>query len=165
MKCKKIQKKILTDFIDGELSANLEEKVKKHIKECKDCRDLYNFVKRQIVLPIRENESASISESVWDKIRGKIEKEQERKQKARLNSIFDFMLHVFSYRRPVFVGVSLLLVITVVFLLNRGGFQGDEVNAYVENQAEFLMQLEKEEINGQYEDFLNLGTDIEEYFL
>ena len=139
MKCKKIQKLILADYTDGEMTASDRQKVADHIRTCENCRALEKRLKESIIAPLARTEHVHPPKEVWSRIKGAIE---EPAPESITGNIADFLRGLFAVRKPVLVAVSLLVLVLVGGVFAKTYFAGrDTVNTYLEEQLDFLDSL------------------------
>ena len=77
MKCKNIQELLLTDYIDGEISEELKEKVKKHIQKCEKCKEFEQALIKGAIDPIKQVGIENPPEYVWTQIQDRIQGEKK----------------------------------------------------------------------------------------
>lgn len=165
MKCKNIQELILTDYLDGEMGSEQLKQVERHLAACTDCREFRDAAKQVVAEPFKNAGKVNPPESVWHQIEETIE---ERKNKRAVAHFFENLKTAFSVKKPVFAlsvvaAILIISVLAIQFLpLRRQSDTKDIVNAYLEEQAEYLAHLD--DANGG--DFnADFGTGIEDYFL
>ena len=156
MNCKKVQKLILTDYLDEELNSEQKSEIEAHIAGCQQCHQLEITAKKALVEPYIRLERALPQEKVWHKIKMEIQAEEKQKKSA-----FLFPKNVFAMI-TVFIAIVSITVMFVTFQKNNQ--EGLTVNT--ERQAENLAFLD-DGINYYSSDVENIsyGTEIEEYFL
>jgi len=152
MNCKKVKELLMTDYVDGELRSDIQQKIKQHLASCSDCRRLEESLQKKAIEPFRNAQKVQAPDIVWEGIKEAIATPQEAP--------------VFIIRRPAFAlaAVAMLIFLTTIFV--RPFFiSPGPVTEYIEEQAEFFAYLDNAAsgiVNGEDE---GLGTAIEEYFL
>jgi predicted anti-sigma-YlaC factor YlaD len=159
MKCKKIQKLILTDYTDGEMTAFDRQKVADHIRTCAKCRAFEARVKENIITPLRQTERVQPPEEVWSRIKETL---QEPERESIMESITDSLKGLFIIRKPVLVAVSLLVLVLVGGIFAKTYFtERNAANTYLEEQLDFLDSLYED--NGYTDEYTGFLT--EDFFL
>ena len=160
MKCKKIQKLILTDYSDGELDQALKDEIKSHISTCSSCRQLEENLKKQIIYPLKKTERVEAPEEIWRKIKETIEGPE--RENAYL-SIQELLASLFAIRKPLLAAVSIVLVLLIGGgILTRSYFtERTSMNVFMEDQLDFLDSL----TNGNGSKDSENGMWTEEFFL
>ncbi len=170
MNCERIKELIMTDYIDNELKSGLKEKIESHIKECANCRQLEQDLKRQACLPFRNLETLIPDDTLWQKIRERVVTEQLTSEPARepifvnileriKNSLFPTFGESLGLKRVV-VYASILIVFCTLGITGKMLYS-QRNNAYVKEEVTDYIELGTLD-NGYTDD---LGTAIEEFFL
>ena len=139
MRCKKIQKLILTDYTDGEMAGSSRQEVKDHIGRCADCRALEKRLKEQIITPFQRTGHVQPPEEVWSRIKGVLE---EPVRDSIRESITDFLRDLFIVRKPALVAVPLIVLMLVGGVFTKMYFtERSIVNTYLGEQLDFMDSL------------------------
>jgi anti-sigma factor RsiW len=69
----------LSDYIDGELQADLCAELEQHIEGCDNCRIVVNTLRRTIELYRESNEPVALSDDVRDRLFKKLDMEMNLK--------------------------------------------------------------------------------------
>ncbi|MFH1552072.1 MAG: zf-HC2 domain-containing protein [Candidatus Omnitrophota bacterium] len=140
MRCKKIQRLILADYTDREMTGPSRRKVTDHIRTCADCRELEERVKERIIAPLRQTGHVQPPEEVWLRIKRAIEGPERESVRE---SIADFLNNLLRVRKPVFAaGYLLVLVIAGGIFATTYFSERNAVNVYLEEQLDFLDSLD-----------------------
>ncbi len=112
MTCRDIQDLIMTDYLDGEASADVKKKVEEHLSACAPCRE-YLAAARKLDAGFKGPMPAEAPERIWMKVRDKIE-ERRVPVWERVRSWWEEVIWGF---RPTFVYSSLAASTLVVALV------------------------------------------------
>ncbi|MFQ5952472.1 MAG: anti-sigma factor family protein [Candidatus Omnitrophota bacterium] len=153
MKCDRIRK-ILHDYIDGELDREDRRVVEDHLGACAECKRIEEKLRKIAVEPFEKAEKAVPPERVWNNIREAITKEAESRS------------FIFARPKLAFATAGLaVLVACVLILANIYLKREDPVNSFLNEQMNYLVALG---INGEEETGIgemDFGTNIEKYLL
>jgi anti-sigma factor RsiW len=162
MDCKRIRDLILTDYIDDELSAGLQEEINEHLKACSECKQLVQDLRQAAVKPFKGLAQMCPPESVWEGIREKITKKPAEKR-GFLEGMQEAFNLIFHMPKPVLAAVTTSAIIFIGMFIMRGHFTGkNEIRNYFAEQMIFLSNLETNSVGNGNGD---TTTNIEEYFL
>jgi len=165
MKCKRV-KNLLIDYIDNELNQKLNRDIASHLDACPACRQMEQSLRLNVIQPLRQAKKEEVPERVWYQLKESI---INRPQRSFLADLITRCSVYFQIKRPVLVPVTamaMLVLLVSLFLFNSILDTQNTLNAYLADQADYLLQLAE---NGE-EGYLgiqevNLGTSIEKYFL
>ncbi len=165
MKCEKIQELILTDYFDGNMDLIQEEKLKEHLKVCSSCREFLKVANETSIEPFIKAERNHMSqEVVWSRVKENIAKEKVFSDELIHQPSLWYQLKVaFSFPRPAFVFGTMLTVMLIVMVFNRGdlyrqeelvdlGESGESEVEYVNyllNDDEYELAYEAESSQGE----------------
>ncbi|MFH1665671.1 MAG: zf-HC2 domain-containing protein, partial [Candidatus Omnitrophota bacterium] len=136
MRCRKIQRLILADYTDREMTGPNRRKVADHIRTCAGCREFEERVKERIIAPLRRTGHVKPPEEVWLRIKGAIERPE---RESVSESIADFLNNLLRVRKPAFAVGSLLVLILAGGIFAKTYFsERNAVNVYLEEQLDFL---------------------------
>lgn len=163
MNCKQIQELIITDYIDKQIDPKKKEKLRTHLKECNACRK-FASVAEETMQPFNKAETTNAPEHIWQAVKNRIE---ESTQPAESNIIMDFLrnlspLTILSRPRLAVVSVLVTVIFIGIFIIGQPLIKKAMINNYLNEQVLFLDGLEEDIAD---EDYLNLDTSIEEFFL
>ncbi|MGB2629863.1 MAG: zf-HC2 domain-containing protein [Candidatus Omnitrophota bacterium] len=163
MKCDKV-KKMLYDYIDGELDQKDRREVEGHLGACAKCRKFEENLRKLAVEPFEKAEKAVPPERIWSSIKEAIAQEAERK--SFLETTKEGFVAVFTRPRLAFATAGVAtLVACLLILVNIYLKREDPVNSFLAEQAEFLVALGENGENGTGIGDMDFGTDIEKYLL
>ena len=160
MKCKRIKEILITDYIDGQLSKALQEKIDEHLKICEQCREFEQLLQKKVIAPFKEAEQLQPPEFLWSRIRESVTAPEEQAQTVmeRLGRSFH---NIFIFRKPVLSAATVMAVILLAVIFTRIPFNGSKAtNIYLEEQIEFLSSLDTED-----PEHIDFGTSIEEFLM
>lgn len=164
MNCKKIQKIIMTDYIDSEASQELKKRISQHLENCPSCAEFERLVRKQAVEPLKGVSLLKPSESVWQTIRQRIEASQPEVESfvfrpRRSQRLF------FGLSRPVFALVSALVLLVIISPSLISFTRRKKLDNYLKEQVVFYSYLDNGSDNGIENGLVDFGTLVEEYFL
>ena len=159
MKCRKMQKLILTDYVDGELREDLRKEVECHVRTCARCRELLQKVQGAVVEPLHRSERIQPPESLWNDIKDSIE---HREAESPLETLRDRFRAILPPRKPVLAVITVSILFIVMGVLASTIFiRKNVLNIYLEDQMSFLDSLN----NGNGQTYPDIGIPYEEFFL
>ena len=166
MKCDKIQELILTDYIDGQLDSSAKQDIETHLRECSKCRE-FLLAAEKTTIPFNELDKVRAPEHIWQAIKSAIE---QKRQPFVSNVVVDFVRNIKSFiilPKPRLAIISALVMIVLATVIAGQNLSNKTmiIDDYLSEQVLFLESLNQGAINGDSEDYLNLGTSIEEFFL
>lgn len=168
MNCEDIRESLLTDYPDGQLTAEREEDINQHLSACVQCSKFSDAVCRSLVEPFKGAKKISLpQDKVWRNITQRIKEEQAP---AHLSNPFVEMIlrarEAIKIIKPAFA----LLAITVITLIAMGYFntrnpEVADLSGSSESDAQYIRYVADELSVNQSDDTVDYGTDIENYFL
>ncbi len=159
MNCKKMEKAVLTDYIDGNLKGRALEKIEQHLKSCPSCRMLAEELRATGKLFRAVLQEAAPS-GVWHKIHAEISAAPVRSHFPE--TILAYVRYYLSHLKPAVAiasaAVLLLFVLAAVRLMPH--------KAYLETTAA-QYDILAISYNGDEEDEseYDFGTPAEMFFL
>jgi predicted anti-sigma-YlaC factor YlaD len=169
MDCKRIQELLITDYMDGEASAEIRQQVKAHLAVCAQCREFEQVLRQKVVAPFENLEAVKPPETVWQGIKETITEESEAQESVpqqvpeTIRRMFDFLRQSFAVRRPAFALSTAFSILLVVFLFAQGPIRRQiAVNDYIQEQSTIMLSLNTP-VNGDMDQEINFGTSIERY--
>jgi len=142
MRCKQIQKMLLTGYLDDELDPVLRRRVSAHIEKCAYCREFEKQVKEIAIDPFDTAGRPLPPEIVWENIKNRVENGTSRRF---LRTFFWDMKRIIGSPRPLF-GFATVAVLLVVLILpgmqNRA--QDRRVSYFLAEELDFFDSLEDE---------------------
>ncbi len=150
MRCVRIQELLKTDYLDGMLNQAEEQYIKEHLRQCSLCRNLERELQIQHLL-FKNAKQRNVPQGLWHNIRNAIIEERLAKESR-----------VIHFRtRPVFALASAMAL--VIFIAYFAGIiiqkHSAGKTAKDESITEYLLSQDSQDL------LLNLGTNVEEYFL
>lgn len=79
MRCNKFRDIIITDYVDGELDAQGQQEIERHLQECAGCREFAAAVSALSVTPLRETAPEEPPAFLWTRIQNRLGQDQQRK--------------------------------------------------------------------------------------
>ncbi len=128
MNCERVKEFILTDYTDGQLSAQWQEEIKTHVDHCAACRDFAQEVKAQLITPFHQLPVEKPSESVWLAIKANIQPVANEEPQESLIDKLSRLVFVF---RPVLITACVFLIIGAVVLNNKLGVKHQPYMSYL----------------------------------
>ena len=188
MECKKIQKLLLTDYIDGEASDALKNEVERHVNICHTCRRFERDLLKTAIEPLRKAKESKPPDLVWNHIKETLGREtlgkealgkeaiilEERgKSGGFLAQVLDYLLDIChwgslsSISKPVLALATVLCAVLVLIATIIRFQTNNQRVAQVEpdKQVEYLAHEMGDSEYFSPEENNGYGTAIEEYFL
>ena len=151
MNCRRIQKLLMTDYIDGELNEKMRISILNHLATCDKCKQFEKTLQKETVSPFKAAEKKTPPDFIWEKIRSRIIADEESAFKV---------IRIF---KPAFAIPAIAVVILIAILVVRFPLIGrTTLNTYITDQTEFIMDLGQNGIDVPDE---GLGTSIEQFLL
>lgn len=141
MECKMMQGRLITDYLDGELSAEESLKIQQHMEACTACRELMGVVSETMAASFKGLKELQPDPIVWRNVRGMIAAEEERSEGwlKKVERILTPVLQPLAAFRLIFVTTMVLMVI----VLAKWPFNIVEPTyAYMEDQMTFMGELQ-----------------------
>jgi len=167
MNCKRFQKMIITDYLDGEINAERKKLVEEHLTRCSHCREFKEAVTKSVIEPFRKAEKVKPSDSIWHRIKERIEGEIERSLTPRpAADLIENLKRIFYVPRPVFVVATVMVVVLFLGIFTKLYTSKQEITRLQsEEQVEYIAYLFTENGDMSNGEDVGYGTAIEEYFL
>lgn len=164
MKCEQIKELILTDYIDGRMTASAKEGLEKHLMACHDCLEFARVAKAMAVEPFEKMPREKTPENVWMNIKEKITAREESVLMGWLEKIRDIFRSEVGFSRPVMAFAGTCLVVMAIGLVHLTGIDSNfvqMVEARQQEETEYMlaMSLSTPESEAGY------GSNVEQYFL
>ncbi len=167
MRCQKI-KRLIIDYVDGELNERLRRKINSHLKDCPSCRYIEQTLRSSIIEHFKESEMLKPPDIIWDKIKNNIAKEKEGKSLYRLINYWLECIKI-GIKRPLLfpaITTATIVILVIILFLGRVSMTRNRLNSYIEYQMQFILRLSEDEKDSYFgigeTDF---GTSIEEFLL
>ena len=138
MECKKVQDRLITEYMDQELSSGESEEVERHLTACLDCQRFFEAVQRSAVVPLKEAGEMQPDSIVWQRIQEKIEAKRLRSANG-FWKLADVLAPLLRMPQPVFrVAFVTALILVVVVLAKWPSSYADPVYGYISEQMTFM---------------------------
>ena len=139
MECKKVQDRLMTEYLDKELPAEDRSGIEQHLAECAACREFLGTVQKTAVIPFKEAGEMQPDGIVWERIAAKLEGRRDL-----LGSGFGGWLDKIASWRPLPImrGAFVTALILVVVMVAKFPFTyTDPVYGYMSEQMAFMSEL------------------------
>ena len=164
MNCKRIQKYIITDYIDGQMGDKQKSLIDQHLEHCHACKGYLSNIKKEVVSPFVNASKDVPDQLLWAQIKQTIEEEQQQQLEASLKPNFwERIRSAVHIPRPAF---ALATIVTMIFMIGSTGqlfFSAPIVKINGQDQVAYLSSLIDEPVD------MNNGNDsqtpIEKVFL
>lgn len=161
MECKKVQDRLITEYVDKELGSEETGEIERHLTACPDCREFLGAVQRSSVVPFKEAGTLEPESVVWQRIQMKIEEEQAPSQDG-----FWRLVDIFVSRFPIPVSVMraafvTALILVVVVLTKWPSSYTDPAYGYLSEQMTFMNGLRAGNTDLLNGDFKSYETVLE----
>ena len=164
MNCKRIQKYIITDYIDGQMADKQKSLIDQHLAHCPVCAGYLSSIKKEAINPFFNASKVVPDEILWAQIKQTIEDEQQQQlEKSFMPNFWERLRTSVHIPRPAF---ALATLVTMIFMVSSTGqlfFSSPMVKINGQDQVEYLSSLIDEPValnNGN-----DLQTPIEKVFL
>jgi len=164
MKCKKVQDRLITEYVDCELGCKERSEVEQHLKGCPGCRGFLEAVRKSSVAPFKEGGELQPDGIVWERIREKIEAEP-MKTESGFGKLADFLEPLWRVHQPIFrtAFVTAMILVAVVMAQWPFGYVVDPAYAYLSEQITVMDGLQKgnaELLNGDLTDYTEVLDEL-----
>jgi len=159
MNCERIEELILTDYLDGQLSAEQKKNIDVHLSRCPNCQAYLRAAQKVAFEPFANVEKLEPPESVWLGIQETILAQQEKQ---------NFLVHVWDNIKPILFPKPVFALATVAMLIVAGTAlvqlkTGQQANA--KENGEYLESLTEVPGALSLNDGKGFETTVEQYFL
>jgi len=156
MECKKVQERLITEYVDKELGLEENVEIERHLTACLECREFLGAVQRSSVIPFKESGEMQPSGAVWQKIQESLEAERARSRNW-FRGLADVLAPLLRMPQPVFRAAFVTaLILVVVVLAKWPSSYADPVEGYIVDQMTFMSGLEAgnaDALNGDLKDY------------
>ena len=160
MNCPKTQKHLM-EYIDGELKAELNEVLARHLTSCPACRRSEENLRREVIDPLRTARKHEPSEEIWHRIRARVENHPPSPF-----AVLEHWWSLVSLKRTAFALGTFLIIVSGLFFHFSDVAQKtsgpEDLNAYVLNQMKIFNELSTP---SEGESPYNFETAIEHVFI
>lgn len=151
MRCEEIRELLLSDYLDGELSAQMSTAVKEHLAGCKTCTELEARIRLSAVEPFRGLEPVKPAESVWRNISESIKAPTRPERKIS--------------PRPVFLAATIaVLLVAAAFLMHHSYAEKKDIGLYIEEEIGYLSSLDTNGSDNYYGTLADIGVITNELY-
>ena len=141
MECKKLQDRLITEYLDEELDSEENAEVERHLTACSDCRGFFKAVQGSAVTPFKEAGEMQPDSAVWQRIHEKIEAKQSRSANG-FRKLADAFIPLLRMPQPVFrVALATALILVAVVFARWPSSYVDPVYGYLSEQMTFMGEL------------------------
>ncbi|MCM8787466.1 MAG: zf-HC2 domain-containing protein [Candidatus Omnitrophica bacterium] len=153
MKCKKVKRLLLTDYIDNEIDEKIKEVVDKHLIACRNCFNFKNDLEKKLSV-LKTTKQITAPDFLWYNFKEKLEATKETKQKLfpLINLEFKKLI---NRAIPITVGISILLL--SLFFTSNTVKRRQLLYKYIGEQIDFLTTI----TSGEEIEYNNFNSDIE----
>ena len=170
MNCKKARRLLAADYTDGELDAAARAEVERHIGACAGCGRFGEELRRLAVEPLRNAPRVAAPASLWPRVLGAIQREEERGARAALRRVW----RVLRLPSVAYAAASAAAAVIVAATGLRGplapprgsraaAVDAEELHAYLEEQYSILAYESRSEPAESGD--AGFGTLVEEYLM
>lgn len=163
MECKKVQDRLITEYVDKELGSEENAAVEQHLTACADCREFFEGVQRSAVVPFKEAGEMQPDGAVWQRIQEKIEAERAHSA-GGFWKLVDIFISRFPFPVPLMrAAFATALILGVVVLAQWPSSYADPVAGYISEQMTFMNGLKTgntDLLNGDLKDYDMIFEEI-----
>lgn len=151
MECKKVQDRLLTEYLDKELGAEERSGIEEHLSGCAHCREFFEAVQKSAVVPFKTAGTLQPDSAVWQRIRAQLEAERERSHGGFWKLVDSLVSRLAIFARPLWgilrplplmrAAFVTALILVVVALAQWPSGYVHPAYAYVEEQMTFMGEL------------------------
>ena len=156
MKCKKVQERLITEYLDKEIGGSGGGAVERHLDACPECRKFFEVVQRNAVDPFKEAGEIKPDGIVWQRIQEKIEMERAHSGNWFVK-LADVLAPLWRMPQPIFRAAFVAAVILVAVVLTKWpSSYADPVYGYLSEQMTFIGELgagNTDLMNGDLKDY------------
>lgn len=166
MNCKKIQKQILTDYIDEQIGQDQKRLIEDHLSSCVHCREFAETAKTSIISPFFNIEKVVPSDQVWLNIKESIEQEPVNENLGYYEDFFRRLKDMIAPKRLAYAlaGVFVIILVAMAAIKINQPLQEIAVRE-TQQESEAITYLVKAIQDDELDENGDYGTAIEEYFL
>lgn len=166
MTCKEIQELILTDDMDGRLSAPQESALEAHLASCTACREFKAQAMQAVSDPFRQSRHFDPLPDTWQKIKERLE--QKNSWGYHWEGFLESARDLFKVPRLALAFASVIFVVLFVSFLGKALIlkplaKVQQETFYANNVASYFSFLQSDQEGTDQEE--GFGSGIEKYFL
>lgn len=156
MECKEFQDQLINEYVDKELGPEENNQVERHLTLCLDCREFFEAVQSDAVIPFKEAGEIQPDSVVWQRIQESIDAERIH-SRGGFGSLANALALLLRISRSIFrVAFATALIFGIVVLAKWPSSYADPVKGYISEQMTFMNELQ----TGN-PDFVN--SDLKDY--
>jgi predicted anti-sigma-YlaC factor YlaD len=156
MECKKVQDRLITEYLDKELGREETAEIERHLTACQDCREFLETVRKTAEVPFKGTGEMQPESVVWQRIQEKIEAERARSENW-FGKLADVLAPFLRMPQPVFrIAFVTALILVVVVLAKWPSSYADPAYGYISEQMTFMGELgagNPDLLNGDLKDY------------
>jgi len=164
MECKKIQDRLITEYVDKELGSEENIEVERHVAACSDCREFLGAVQKKSVIPFKGAGTLQPESVVWERILEKLEEERARSE-GGFWKLVDRLVSHFPLPVPLLRGAFVAaLILVVVVLAKWPSSYADPAYGYISEQMTFMSGLKAgnaDLLNGDLKNYSKVFEEID----
>ena len=177
MNCEKIKDIIVADYLDNEINERLFGKIRDHLNVCPNCKQFENELRKTAVQPFSKFEIMRPDDSVWLNIKKSVKQEYKPQKNSFLYELINKLSAIFLIKKPIYaaVGVAVIFFAATLFIffkktindekaMNNREMANSHVSEYLNEQVEFLVELDLFKDGYLDSDNFSFNTAIEKYF-
>ena len=163
MECRKVQDRLIIGYGDKELGPEENAGVERHLTACPDCREFFEAVQKNAVIPFKGAGEMQPDSVVWQRIQEKIEAERSRSGHW-FGKLANALVPLLGMPQPVFrVAFVTALILVAVVLAKWPSSYADPVYGYISEQMTFMNELKTgnpDLLNGDFKDYTTMLEEI-----
>lgn len=136
MKCDKVRRLLMTDYIDGELDAPAEKLVREHLAACAPCRELERSVRTAAVTPLRAAARPEPPPHVWSRVREALS--EEKAPRVAYADLAGGLRRLFALPQMRLAAVTAAMIVLVAAFVIRHYAEERALDLYIEDQMAVL---------------------------
>jgi predicted anti-sigma-YlaC factor YlaD len=156
MRCDRVKEFLMTDYFDGIAGAETQKAVKEHCSICASCRETEQALTR-VRISLQNSSRREPPLKVWENIQSRILEDNLNEQSQSLTG---WLKRLFA-PKPIFAASTVMAIMLVVVVLNFTALRRQVVIRVNGEEAINLYNNAYQEDSAS----IDLGTDIEKYFL
>ncbi|MGA1823787.1 MAG: anti-sigma factor family protein [bacterium] len=168
MNCHTIRELLLTAYPDGELEGELKDTIEKHLRACRECRQLDYTVRERAIMPFKNAIRMKPRDVVWNRIRDALDVEKRQSSACFYDMLRDRLQGICLVPRIVITLAAALIIaaVMVTVIAIKAPMHNQKVaNMQSKEEIEYLTHVMGEAEYFSSNDNGGYNTAIEEYFL
>lgn len=164
MRCVRYRELILTDYMDGELSPEMQEEVEAHIKTCVSCSELKKSLLKKAVEPLKLAGKVNPPAYIWQNIRERLASSEEPQAQSALSALRERLSKVFVTPRPALAFATATVLVIGLIVASFSMYRAYERSYFAPGIELFSTGLDENNGNADSADD-SLGTSIETFLM